>query len=100
MKKDNSSKSVSLDINKYICKYVRLYRDDTNYTEIPQSNFVKNRLDDNVIAINAGTTKIELDGNTLYSIDVTGIKKIEAQIEYKIDENNSLTVTNIYTFEN
>lgn len=100
LKKDNSSKSVSLDIDKYICKYVRLYRDDTNYTEIPQSNFVKNRLDDNNIAINAGTTKIELDGNTLYSIDVTGIKKIEAQIEYKIDENNSLTVTNIYTFEN
>ena len=100
MKKDNSSKSVSLDIDKYICKYVRLYRDDTNYTEIPQSNFVKNRLDNNAIAINAGTTKIELAGNALYSIDVTGIKKIEAQIEYKIDENNSLTVTNIYTFEN
>ena len=100
MKKDNSSKSVSLDIDKYICKYVRLYRDDTNYTEIPQSNFVKNRLDNNNIAINAGTTEKELDGNTLYSIDVTGIKKIEAQIEYKIDENNSLTVTNIYTFEN
>ena len=100
MKKDNSSKSVSLDIDKYICKYVRLYRDDTNYTEIPQNNFVKNRLDDNTIAINAGTTKKELAGNILYSIDVTSIKKIEAQIEYKIDENNSLTVTNIYTFEN
>lgn len=100
LKKDNSSKSVSLDIDKYICKYVRLYRDDTNYTEIPQSNFVKNRLDDNTIAINAGTTEKELAGNILYSIDVTSIKKIEAQIEYTIDENNSLTVTNIYTFEN
>ena len=98
--KGDEAKAVSLDINKYICKYVRLYRDDTNYTEIPQSNFVKNRLDDNTIAINAGTNKIDSEGNTLYSIDITNLRKIEVQIEYTIDENNSLTVTNTYMIDN